>query len=355
MWRNLFSARIPEAIGGSAESAAYKPRGTGEMLIKNGLLSGSRWVKANASGGAMTSPRFLVLHDTAGRCEKFNSVNWFASKQCGTSAHFVVELDGTITQMVPTNKRAYHAGVSKWGGIVGLNSCSVGIEIVNPGKLDETGKAWFGKAAEPSEIARESTTNHGKGYWLPYTKAQIEAVTAICRAVVEEYPDCNEIVTHWQISPGRKIDTNPLFPLQELRKAVFEPTPGAIEHEPEVEAPVAALPTVKAPTIATEAARSKSVWALLTVIAGKVVDFFTDIGAWASESIGRVVDVIGPAQQETESTIAPLASLGRTLQLNVSKIAVWATIVILVVVIARHVRDKVELARTKQQVPGGAE
>lgn len=325
------------------------------MHIENGLLKGGGvlWKKARAFGGDMKAPRYTVIHDTAGRLDKFSSVNWFCDPKCGTSAHFVVELDGTITQMVPTHKRAYHAGVSSWKGVSGLNSCSIGIEIVNPGKLDAKGNAWFGKAAEPTEIIAMSTPNHGKGWWLPYTPEQIKSVTAICRALVEEYPDCNEIVTHWEIAPKRKIDTNPLFPLEELRRAVFDPTPGELEDLPAPVAPPA--PPAKPPTVMAEATRSISVRAILLVILGKISDFFLGIGGWLSDALEQVGSVVGPAQKETESTIAPLMSLTKTLQVNLGSIAVWGTIVILVVVIARHVRDKVELARTKQALPDAPE
>ena len=215
------------------------------MRIENGRFQGVRFVAANSSGGEMTSPKYAVIHDTAGQLKKFSSVDWFASKQCTTSAHFVVERDGTITQMVPLNRKAFHAGASKWKGQSGLNSCSIGIEIVNPGKMDENGKAWFGPCCKPQEIEFKSTPEHGNGWWLPYTDAQVAAVKLLCTLIVEEYPDCNEILTHWQISPGRKIDTNPLFPLREVRKAVLDPDPETAEKIEEVVAPPVAAPVPK--------------------------------------------------------------------------------------------------------------
>ena len=168
------------------------------LAINAGYVSGIPYKKARKFGGALT-PSLIVLHDTAGRLEKGNTVSWFTNKNCGVSAHFVVERDGSVTQMVPLDRRAYHAGQSEWNGRKFCNSFSIGIEIVNPGKLDANGRAWFG-ATGCKDIQPAETANHGSAYWLPYTDAQVRAVSDLCRAIVEEYPDVNEIVTHWMIS-----------------------------------------------------------------------------------------------------------------------------------------------------------
>lgn len=185
-----------------------------------GRLSGVNFKAAYSSGGAM-SPELIVVHDTAGRVEKGNAVNWFRSPKCKVSAHVVIEIDGTITQMVPFARKAWHAGKSRWNGRVGCNSFSIGIELVNPGKLDARGKAWFG-ACGANDIEACATPEHGAGHWMPYPQAQIDALVKVCRAIVDEYPACNEIVGHWQISPGRKIDPTPLFPWDAVRAAVLE-------------------------------------------------------------------------------------------------------------------------------------
>ena len=49
------------------------------------------------------------------------------------SAHYFVFEDGSIVQMVPEARRAWHAGASSWAGETDINSCSIGIEIANPG------------------------------------------------------------------------------------------------------------------------------------------------------------------------------------------------------------------------------
>lgn len=204
------------------------------LKIKNHRLVGVPSVAANSSGGEMV-PSLIVVHDTAGRLDKGNCVSWFRSKECKTSAHVVIDRDGSITQMVPFNRKAFHAGKSSWRGRTFCNAFSIGIEIVNPGALDRNGRAWFHKSTERgfsvADIVHKATPEHGDAWWMPYTDAQIKAVKEICRALCEEYPECNEIVTHWMISPKRKIDTNPLFPLEDVRAYAFGIDDG---HEDEV-------------------------------------------------------------------------------------------------------------------------
>lgn len=50
------------------------------------------------------------------------------------SVHYMIDEDGTITRYVPEEKRAWHAGRSWWDGVEDINSHSIGIELVNPGR-----------------------------------------------------------------------------------------------------------------------------------------------------------------------------------------------------------------------------
>jgi len=207
------------------------------MKIEKHALAGVPFKAAHSSGGEMT-PTIIVLHDTAGRMDAGSSVGWFCSEDCNTSAHIVVERDGSLTQLVPFNRKAWHAGASTYNGKTGCNAFAIGIEIVNPGKLDKDGRAWFHKKTEKGYAGakRVKTKEHGDGYWLDYTPEQIDAVTALCRDLVETY-GITDITTHWAVSPGRKVDTNPLFPLEDVKRAVFVPEPAPV---------VAAVPSRKA-------------------------------------------------------------------------------------------------------------
>ena len=168
------------------------------------------------------------MHDTAGRLDKGQTVNWFQQPQARASAHLTVERDGSVTQQVALDRRAWHAGKSHYRGEGNVNAFAFGIEMVNLGKCaklrDGRMQAWF-KASyrdgvDGLKFAFASSKAHGKGWWLDYTQAQIRAVTALCLMLVDKY-DLSFIAGHWEISPGRKIDPNPLFPLEKLRSTLF--------------------------------------------------------------------------------------------------------------------------------------
>jgi N-acetyl-anhydromuramyl-L-alanine amidase AmpD len=72
---------------------------------------------------------YIVLHHIAVSCPK-QAVQMLIDHQ--VSAHFLIDLDGTIFRLVYEHNIAYHAGVSYWQGCNSLNKNSLGIEFINP-------------------------------------------------------------------------------------------------------------------------------------------------------------------------------------------------------------------------------
>lgn len=185
---------------------------------------------AKHQGPAIT-PRMVVVHDTAGALRPFSSVEWFENPTSTVSAHFVVERDGAITQMVPTDRMAYHCGVSEWpvGSGKSCNGRAIGIEVVSPGPLlrrGDKGVASFGHLFGPDGLLDlPATGHHQAALWLDYTDAQIAAVEALVAAIGTAYPTVTEVVGHYQISPGRKTDPGPHFPLAQMAAALPAPAP----------------------------------------------------------------------------------------------------------------------------------
>lgn len=227
------------------------------MRIKNGWLysNDGKLVRKRTSPNQSGSirPSLVVYHDTVGNMRPFSTVDYITRRSSGVSYHFVIERDGTITQCVPTDRAAWHAGPSKWGGRYLCNSFSVGVGIVNPGKLEKRGqyamliyrvKNKRGQIEEKivetfpiEECEWRETPEHGAGYWLPYTDAQIASAVAIGRAVADAYELCNEFVCHYHVSPGRKIDANPLFPLADVKRRALEPDETDVDDDDSVTIP----------------------------------------------------------------------------------------------------------------------
>ncbi len=98
------------------------------------------------------------------------------------SAHLLVRRDGAITQYVPFDERAWHAGVSCFETRDCCNDFSIGIELEG---TDDT----------------------------PFTDHQYQALAAITRALRERFPaiTAERIVGHSDIAPARKTDPGPAF------------------------------------------------------------------------------------------------------------------------------------------------
>ncbi|MDE2621411.1 MAG: N-acetylmuramoyl-L-alanine amidase, partial [Sphingomonadales bacterium] len=74
----------------------------------------------------------VVLHYTGMRSAA-EALERLCDPAAEVSAHYLIDEDGTVTQLVDESERAWHAGRSYWRGITDVNSASVGIELVNPG------------------------------------------------------------------------------------------------------------------------------------------------------------------------------------------------------------------------------
>ena len=142
----------------------------------------------------------IVLHYT-GMADAASALARLCDPLAEVSAHYLVDEDGTVHRLVAEDKRAWHAGKSRWRGIEDVNSASIGIEIVNPG--------------------------HELGY-RSFTEEQIDALVPLVAEIKERHGITRgNIVGHSDIAPARKQDPGELFPwhrLARLRLALPRPT-----------------------------------------------------------------------------------------------------------------------------------
>lgn len=173
-------------------------------------------------GGAIT-PEYLVIHFTAGRSAQ-SAIDHFRDPSAQVSAHVVIGRQGEICQVVPFNRKAWHAGQSAWAGRQGLNGFSIGIEFDNAGKLTkigETYQAWFGGSYAESEIVQARHKNEQDlSYWHAFTEKQVSTGLDLAKLLIRSY-GLRDILGHDDIAPGRKVDPGPAFPMRSFRSYLF--------------------------------------------------------------------------------------------------------------------------------------
>ena len=169
------------------------------------------------------TPEYLIMHYTAGASAE-SSVAWFLNPAAKASAHLVIGRNGQITQVVAFNRRAWHAGESRWGSRVGLNQWSLGIELDNAGELVRHSDGWRTKWGRPINAADVLEAAHKNGGpvtgWHTYTHEQLEVAQLVAATLVDYY-ELTDLLGHDDIAPGRKTDPGPAFPMSSFRAAAL--------------------------------------------------------------------------------------------------------------------------------------
>jgi N-acetylmuramoyl-L-alanine amidase len=140
----------------------------------------------------LARPDMIVLHYTGMQFSQ-DAIMRLCDPAARVSSHYVVVENGAIVQLVPEVRRAWHAGISSWGGDTDINSRSIGIEICNPG--------------------------HDFGY-PDYPARQIAAVITLCRSIMtRNIVRPENVVAHSDVAPGRKQDPGEKFPWKRLAQS----------------------------------------------------------------------------------------------------------------------------------------
>ncbi|MBV9883737.1 MAG: N-acetylmuramoyl-L-alanine amidase [Sphingomonadaceae bacterium] len=134
----------------------------------------------------------VVLHYTGMR-DAESAIERLCDPGAGVSCHYLITEDGRILRMVAEAHRAWHAGRSYWRGVQGVNGCSIGIEIVNPG--------------------------HEFGY-RPFPEPQMDALLPLLADIFDRHKGIvpANVVGHSDVAPARKQDPGELFDWARLAK-----------------------------------------------------------------------------------------------------------------------------------------
>lgn len=172
--------------------------------------------------GRLTATKAIVLHFSAdsgtGATEHFMSASQPGPEIFPASAHIVIRRDGSVTQLVAFDVPAFHAGVSEWNGLTGLNKYSIGIMFENRGQLRQVDGKW-----ELSKDKLFLATEGGKETgWERYTQEQMDSAREVVRALGRAYPSIEAVLRHSEIAPGRKVDPGPALDVEPLSTALRE-------------------------------------------------------------------------------------------------------------------------------------
>jgi len=145
----------------------------------------------------------LIIHYT-GMTSGAAAIERLCDPEARVSAHYVIEEDGALHRLVREDARAWHAGVSMWGGRPLLNDCSIGIEMVNPG--------------------------HEWGY-RDFPEAQMQALETLAEGIIARHGIAPErVLGHSDIAPRRKEDPGERFDWPRLARAGLAIWPDAAEE-----------------------------------------------------------------------------------------------------------------------------
>lgn len=131
----------------------------------------------------------IIIHYTGMQTAQ-DALNRLCDPKSEVSAHYTIDMDGTLYNHVDPKKRAWHAGVSQWGILSNFNDFSIGIELVNKG--------------------------HEFGYH-DFPDVQIDRLIGLMKDLFKLYPIKPELVLgHSDIAPDRKQDPGEFFPWDRL-------------------------------------------------------------------------------------------------------------------------------------------
>ncbi len=127
-------------------------------------------------------PYILLLHYT-GMETMQAAKDRLSDPKSKVSAHYLIDIDGSVFNLVPEDKRAWHAGVSYWDHATDINSLSIGVELVNRG--------------------------HEFGYH-DFPDAQMQSLLELSCGIMSRH-DITHVLGHSDVAPERKSDPGELF------------------------------------------------------------------------------------------------------------------------------------------------
>ncbi|MFY9464618.1 MAG: N-acetylmuramoyl-L-alanine amidase [Sediminibacterium sp.] len=157
-------------------------------IVSDSVKPAPYWV--GTTNFNLRKPSYVIIHHTA-QHSATQTLKTFTLPGTQVSSHYVIGKDGVVYQMLNDYLRSWHAGNSRWGNQLDMNSASIGIE------LDNTGFQYF-------------------------DSLQINSLLVVLSKLKKEFsiPTAN-FIGHGDIAPTRKNDPNWRFPWKLLAENGF--------------------------------------------------------------------------------------------------------------------------------------
>lgn len=219
------SRNIPDKLLGLDQYAAFPPdlSSCAQCSLGSDII-----IKPTCNYGPAIMPEAIVLHFTYGPYQA--TVNEFRESDLESSTHYLIDRDGTITQMVPEVLSANHVTCygnralcteicpiceNDQGGLSEPKFRSIGIELVNVGRLrGEPGDFRNPDGSVFSRLAYEDDQiSWGYRYWEDYPQAQIDALRILLIDLMQRWNiPLTRVLGHGEIQ-SNKIDPGPALNL----------------------------------------------------------------------------------------------------------------------------------------------
>jgi N-acetylmuramoyl-L-alanine amidase len=164
------------------------------------------------------------------------AISWMRNSRSGVSANIHIDRDGSITELVPIENAAWHAGTAflklQGRSYTYLNQISIGIELANLGKLSKSGDHFFytsgGKdflwnGASPIEASMTWPSGIAvSGWWEPFAEPLLKSLEDYLAYLKNRGYNTSNLFGHDEIAMpiGRKMDPGPLFPWSRFTRSV---------------------------------------------------------------------------------------------------------------------------------------
>lgn len=144
-------------------------------------------------------PDLIVLHYTA-MTSAVKACAWLCNPEAEVSAHYLIDEQGRVIQMVAEVDRAWHAGVGSWGDVDDVNSRSIGIELANPSGT-------------------------------PFSEPQMNALETLLAGIMDRWAiPAHRVIGHSDMAPGRKIDPGNRFDWRRFARSGLTVWPQAFDE-----------------------------------------------------------------------------------------------------------------------------